>query len=159
MSRGNRWHLELCIDRTEIARLYNSGLSTRQVASQMGFGFSYIGRICKELGLSRTKSDAAILACPSKSTHWRSLRAHARKTVERSLGVKLNPDQVVHHIDGDPKNNALSNLKVMSNLEHGKLHHPPQFTDEAGNSLPRHKRPHRVAYMRIYLAAYRKDRL
>lgn len=30
--------------------------------------------------------------------------------------------EVVHHIDGDPKNNTLENLKVMTRAEHNRFH-------------------------------------
>ena len=34
----------------------------------------------------------------------------------------LLPSTVVHHIDGNKKNNDISNLKIMSSSEHAKLH-------------------------------------
>jgi len=40
--------------------------------------------------------------------------------MEQKLGRSLRPDEIVHHIDGDPNNNALSNLKVMTRGEHNK---------------------------------------
>lgn len=47
------------------------------------------------------------------------------------LGRDLLPDEVVHHIDGDPSNDEPSNLQVMTRSEHGRLHNPPTETDEA----------------------------
>ena len=38
--------------------------------------------------------------------------AEHRLIAERSLGRKLRRDEVVHHIDGDPLNNAAENLQV-----------------------------------------------
>ena len=38
------------------------------------------------------------------------------------LGRILNPNEVVHHIDGDKFNNDISNLKLMDYKEHVKLH-------------------------------------
>ena len=32
-------------------------------------------------------------------------------------------NKVVHHIDGNPKNNILNNLQIMTQSEHLKLHH------------------------------------
>lgn len=40
--------------------------------------------------------------------------------MEAKLGRKLRPNEVVHHKDGDPNNNALSNLSVMTKGEHNK---------------------------------------
>lgn len=40
----------------------------------------------------------------------------------RVLGRKLRPSEVVHHVDMNPRNNAIDNLMVMSRSTHGKLH-------------------------------------
>jgi len=45
-----------------------------------------------------------------------------RLIMENFLGRKLEFNEVVHHIDGNGKNNSLSNLKIMSRKEHSKLH-------------------------------------
>lgn len=45
-----------------------------------------------------------------------------RKIMEEHLGRKLTKDEHVHHIDGNPENNELSNLMVVSNAEHGRIH-------------------------------------
>lgn len=50
------------------------------------------------------------------------LREH-RMVIERLLGRKLDKDEVVHHIDGNRKNNHPDNLKVMPRDEHCRLHH------------------------------------
>jgi len=46
-----------------------------------------------------------------------------RLVMERHLKRKLRPGEIVHHIDGDNHNNDVSNLKVMTQGEHAKLHH------------------------------------
>ena len=38
--------------------------------------------------------------------------------MEKKLGRKLRPNEIVHHIDGNASNNDLSNLKVMTRGEH-----------------------------------------
>lgn len=44
---------------------------------------------------------------------------HMHRTVmEKYLGRKLRRDEIVHHIDGDKWNNALSNLQIMTQAEH-----------------------------------------
>jgi len=45
-----------------------------------------------------------------------------RLVVEEHLGRTLTSDEVVHHIDHDPLNNDLSNLRVMTRAEH-LVHH------------------------------------
>jgi len=42
--------------------------------------------------------------------------------VEESIGRRLRPDEVVHHIDGDRFNNDLSNLRLMTRAAHASLH-------------------------------------
>lgn len=42
--------------------------------------------------------------------------------MECELGRALRSDEVVHHIDGDNTNNNPSNLKLMTQSEHAKLH-------------------------------------
>lgn len=45
-----------------------------------------------------------------------------RVVMERILGRKLNSTEIVHHIDGNKQNNEPSNLMVLSQSEHIKLH-------------------------------------
>ncbi len=42
--------------------------------------------------------------------------------MEKILGRKLKEKEVVHHIDGNPKNNSISNLRVMTWSAHSILH-------------------------------------
>lgn len=45
-----------------------------------------------------------------------------RVIMENHLGRLLNSNEVVHHIDGNKKNNDISNLEVMDYREHVKRH-------------------------------------
>ena len=45
-----------------------------------------------------------------------------RVIAERIIGRPLSENEVVHHVDGDPSNNAPSNLKVMTHREHCSHH-------------------------------------
>lgn len=48
-----------------------------------------------------------------------------RLVMEQHLGRYLEPTEVVHHIDGNPRNNDISNLKLYaSQAEHMKAEHP-----------------------------------
>lgn len=45
-----------------------------------------------------------------------------REMAETILGRNLHYNEVVHHMDGNPKNNSVKNLIVLSRSWHGKLH-------------------------------------
>lgn len=47
-----------------------------------------------------------------------------RHIMEGHLGRKLTRSEIVHHIDGNNKNNDIENLKVMTQNEHIALHRP-----------------------------------
>lgn len=48
--------------------------------------------------------------------------SYPRILMEQKLGRPLEPNEDVHHIDGDPLNNDLSNLEVVKHGEHQKEH-------------------------------------
>jgi hypothetical protein len=45
-----------------------------------------------------------------------------RIVMENYLGRLLNSSEVVHHINGDKKDNNISNLEVMKRTEHSRMH-------------------------------------
>lgn len=47
-----------------------------------------------------------------------------RKVMQDFLGRKLDRNEIVHHKDGDKLNNDISNLEVLTNSQHSKLHYP-----------------------------------
>ncbi len=49
------------------------------------------------------------------------IRIH-RLVMAAKLGRPLNPDEHVHHVDGNHANNNPANLMVVSNAEHMRLH-------------------------------------
>lgn len=55
---------------------------------------------------------------------WREgkkVRAH-RWIIEQKIGRKLLPNEQVHHINGDPLDNRIENLTILSPKEHMCLH-------------------------------------
>lgn len=60
-----------------------------------------------------------------------------RYLMEQHLGRKLDSKEVVHHINGDPRDNRLENLQVMSLSEHGRMHgkhYKPPINNRRGYS-------------------------
>jgi hypothetical protein len=58
--------------------------------------------------------------------------------MEKKLGRKLRPNEIVHHKDGDPNNNSISNLAVMTRAEHNKedkKHHDGGRTKGSENGV------------------------
>ena len=53
-------------------------------------------------------------------------KAEHRIVMEEKLGRKLDPHEIVHHLDENKSNNSPENLVVMDRLEHAKLHHTKQ---------------------------------
>lgn len=45
-----------------------------------------------------------------------------RLIMEKQIGRKLGSKEIVHHIDGNPENNDISNLALMSLSKHSKHH-------------------------------------
>jgi len=59
---------------------------------------------------------------PSATCHGYVLQHRFVK--EQELGRFLRPDEVVHHEDGNGKNNSVGNLKVKSVSKHARDHNP-----------------------------------
>lgn len=146
---GSRWHPETCFNRQEVVNLYLMGLSTRQVAEQLGMSHGFVGRIVQEAGVSRGRNVAAKLRQPRRpSHHWRTNRQQARR-IWSEVNGPIPEGYHVHHRDGDFTNNQLKNLECISASEHMRLHHAgPEY------HIPRHLRPARKAYMKAYLKEY-----
>ena len=45
-----------------------------------------------------------------------------RLVMEQHIGRYLNDDELVHHIDENPKNNDISNLKIVTRASHMEIH-------------------------------------
>lgn len=48
--------------------------------------------------------------------------SYPRYIMAKELGRELTKDEEVHHIDGNPLNNDVSNLLVLTKEEHNKIH-------------------------------------
>ena len=75
----------------------------------------------------RANSRAAMLqrVTELKPTTYRKLfgRHEHRVIAEQMLGRPLQRNEIIHHIDGNKHNNDPSNLQVMTQSEHVRMHH------------------------------------
>jgi hypothetical protein len=74
-----------------------------------------------------------------KSGHLRQTTKYGGKLIhrlimEKYIGRELNRNEIVHHIDGNPINNSLDNLKIMTQSEHMSLHVIRKGIYKNGNS-------------------------
>lgn len=86
----------------------------------------------------REKLHNARMNAGEGKTYTKRYGRHEHRVVaEQMLGRALHKGEVVHHIDGDKRNNAPENLMVFpSQSEHAKWHaaHDPNFGKRGGDS-------------------------
>ena len=56
------------------------------------------------------------------SVNGRSIKFH-RYVIEKEIGRKLLETEIVHHIDNNPNNNDINNLKLFANASEHQKHH------------------------------------
>lgn len=80
---------------------------------------------------------AAFKEKPKKGTSWMTVHYHARNLLPTGsceiCGSDRNVD--VHHIDGNPRNNDLSNLQRLCRSCHIKAHRPQQTCSICGQKV------------------------
>ena len=79
-------------------------------------------KICKLCHESKLKLAAKLKSSNQYAMTNKPGRTVHRDVAEEILGRKLHTNEVVHHIDCDPKNNSAHNLLVISRKMHGRLH-------------------------------------
>lgn len=80
-----------------------------------------------------------------------------RELMEKHTGRKLTSDEVVHHIDGDPTNNSISNLQIKTASDHARDHRPEAetvviicpFCGKSAEKLARYVRHNQGTYNKV----------
>ena len=71
----------------------------------------------------RMNDGSALLDSGEGKTYRKVSQRHEHRTVaEAKLGRALLPGEIVHHIDGNKRNNHPDNLEVMTQSEHARSH-------------------------------------
>ena len=91
----------------------NISKATKGKSKPEGFGIGHI--VSKE---TKEKIRKTLFGRYDKTKRCVS---HYRTLVKRKIGRELFHNEVVHHIDGNPLNNDLSNLQVLDRSEHTRL--------------------------------------
>lgn len=124
---------------------YGQGRSINAIAADVGISPSGLRKYFVKYGIDRVDKTSYFKNTPEKNPNWRGGRhfhqgyievycpnhpnANVRKCVyehqlvmEAHIGRYLKRGEVVHHIDGCKSNNDISNLMLLTNSEHTKLH-------------------------------------
>lgn len=135
-------------DREWLATQYLTS-TTHHIAAQLGCAQITVLRALHQHGIplrGRGRRPTAKTRYRKKLVHGRMMQAH-RYLMEQHLGRRLATTEHVHHIDGNPSNNALSNLIVLTKSAHHKLHaQDPQHRRKHYESMQRYdaKRFHHI---------------
>lgn len=99
--------------------------TTHEIAKMVGCGQITVWRWMKKHGIPlrkdvRRKRLPGYIQLRNPET-GKQAKMH-RYLMEQHLSRKLEPNEHVHHIDGNPENNSLDNLIVLTKVIHHRLH-------------------------------------
>lgn len=75
----------------------------------------------------RTRKDGYLRTSKDEYLH--------RLAFEKAIGRKLKSDEIIHHKDRNPSNNDITNLELMTNSQHRKLHSKNQKRNTRGGFI------------------------
>ena len=120
----------LGLDRNEVARLYESGLSMQDVADNLGCTRPAIYHLMRRRGIPvRTKSEARRLAMARGKLSWQdgtsmAMAYHKARQHRGPICQDCGSDQDlhIHHLDENPWNNDPANLRTLCRGCHKQVH-------------------------------------
>ena len=130
------------MNKIELTKLYwDKKLSLSEIAKLKGTSVTSVFRIFKKLGI---QTDHIRRKSGNKSNLWKGgiIRSHIyiklksshenatkqgyipehRLKIIQKIGRPLKENEVVHHINGNKRDNRLKNLLLLTDSEHKKLH-------------------------------------
>lgn len=131
--------------RAFLVEQYNKGFSLDEIAKNQGVTRNAINRYFVKYNIPKRSKTDLLIKNPQFNPNWRGgkrskdgyvliyapnhPKATANNTVyehqlvmEQHIGRYLKKGEVVHHIDGNRSNNDISNLLLLTNSDHAKLH-------------------------------------
>jgi hypothetical protein len=133
---------KISLDIELIKKKYSEGFSCKSIADIFSVSPQTIHRrlISKNVNMRKGEFEKGHKIIPGVEKGWfksnnsfkkiyLSKRVNGKKEklhriiMEKYIGRKLKSKEVVHHIDGNPKNNSIKNLKLFKNQSEHMRHH------------------------------------
>ncbi|HHK7933132.1 TPA: HNH endonuclease signature motif containing protein [Serratia marcescens] len=127
------------IDDELVKRMFHSGMTAKEIAPHFNCSKHPINQAMKRLGLRREAKRRPGVGSGSGNPAWKGgrrtrsdgyiaiwtedgERLEHQVVMEKHIGRKLVSGEVVHHRDRNKKNNEITNLELMTQSEHAKIH-------------------------------------
>lgn len=125
-----------------ILEAHKEGLTYVEIAKKLGLKSKFhVQRICQKHGVTRPAKRRPGMATGSKNPAWKGgrrvrpdgyvmvwtpegERLEHQIVMEKHLGRRLKPGEVVHHRDGNKQNNRVKNLELTTQSKHIREHLP-----------------------------------
>lgn len=124
----------------DVRKLAGEGKSSKEIAQILCKSTVRVNLVARKFGIkitdsfhpgyiTKTHAPYIMIQCPDHpyKNKWGYVMEH-RLVMEKYLGRYLFPEEVVHHIDGDFKNNKIENLWLFKNVSEHTLFHKKGHT-------------------------------